>query len=208
MGSSRTGDSAISDAAVRAKTGRGWKDWFALLDRWGAVEKGHKATARHLAADHGVPRWWAQMVTVRYERERGLRDVGQRADRRYEVSVQRTVAAPRDRAFAALSRGRDLSRWFGAGSRIEAAEGGAFRTAGGEKGRLRAFDPPARLVLDWETPSHCPGSSVEFTLDGKGTGRTVVRVTHSRLGTKKDRERMKGYWGARMDALRSHLEGA
>ena len=37
MGVKKTGEAAIRDEAVRAKTGRSWKAWFAVLDRWGAA---------------------------------------------------------------------------------------------------------------------------------------------------------------------------
>ena len=46
------------------KTGHGLDHWFAVLDRFGAVEKGHTASARHLYEDHGVDGWYAQGITV------------------------------------------------------------------------------------------------------------------------------------------------
>ena len=64
----------ISDTAVRAKTGKGWEEWFAILDEWDAKEKGHTASAKHLRDELGVSPWWAQAVTVRYEYARGLRE--------------------------------------------------------------------------------------------------------------------------------------
>ncbi|HEX7779978.1 MAG TPA: hypothetical protein VF424_12085 [Vicinamibacterales bacterium] len=64
----------------RAKTGRGLDHWFEVLDRFGAVEKGHTAAARHLYDAHGVDGWYAQGITVAYERARGVRGVNQRRD--------------------------------------------------------------------------------------------------------------------------------
>ena len=63
----------MSDQAVRAKTGKGWKEWFKILDKWGMQEKGHTLTAKHLEQQYGLNSWWAQAVTIRYEWERGLR---------------------------------------------------------------------------------------------------------------------------------------
>ena len=82
-----------SDDAVKAKTGKTWAEWFALLDRWGAAAKGHQATATWLHDEQGVPDWWSQMVTVEYERARGLRAVGQRTTGDWEATLQRTVPA-------------------------------------------------------------------------------------------------------------------
>lgn len=63
----------ISEDSVRRRTGRGWADWLTILDDWGAADRGHMASARHLCDAYGISPWWAQAVTVRYEYERGLR---------------------------------------------------------------------------------------------------------------------------------------
>jgi hypothetical protein len=68
-----TGPRGFSDETVRAKTGKSSQDWYAILDEWGAKEKGHTATAKYLRDELGVSPWWAQSLTVRYEYERGLR---------------------------------------------------------------------------------------------------------------------------------------
>ena len=73
MAERQRGPRAIGDAAVREKTGKGWEEWFSILDAWGAKEHGHTITAKHLRDSHGLSPWWAQAVTVRHEWERGLR---------------------------------------------------------------------------------------------------------------------------------------
>jgi hypothetical protein len=45
---------SVSDVGVREKTGHGLDHWFEVLDRFGAVEKGHSAAARHLYDAHQV----------------------------------------------------------------------------------------------------------------------------------------------------------
>src|SRR5690625_2897788 len=53
----------VSDDAVREATGKGWNEWFALLDESGAESMSHKAIAAMLATpDYLGPdgRWWAQ----------------------------------------------------------------------------------------------------------------------------------------------------
>lgn len=82
---------AVSDDAVREATGRGRAEWFALLDRAGAVTWTHPAIASWLVGRHGVDGWWAQGITVGYEQARGIRQPGQRQDGTFEASVSRTV---------------------------------------------------------------------------------------------------------------------
>jgi len=104
--------SRISDEAVVGATGKSWKEWFNILDKAGARKMQHRDIARFLSENYfskphntnvatssGWPAsnalrsnagWWSQMVTVEYERERGLRKVNQQADG-FLVAVSKTV---------------------------------------------------------------------------------------------------------------------
>lgn len=73
MSTKPAGTRRIRDESVRAKTGKGWDEWFGILDDLGAGEIGHTQTAKHLREHCGISPWWAQAVTVRYEWERGLK---------------------------------------------------------------------------------------------------------------------------------------
>jgi len=63
----------MSDEAVKAKTGKDWKGWLAVLDKFDVKKKGHTLAAKYLREKHGLDEWWSQAVTIRYEWERGLR---------------------------------------------------------------------------------------------------------------------------------------
>ncbi len=71
----------VSDEVIRERTGRGWEEWFELLDDWGASERTHTETARWLREAQEVDGWSSQAVTVSYERARMGRAVGQRVGR-------------------------------------------------------------------------------------------------------------------------------
>ena len=86
---------SVSDAKSLEKTGHGLDHWFDVLDRFGAVEKGHTAAARHLDETHHVDGWYAQGITVVYERTRGVRALNQRCDGEDQVSVSKVVSAIR-----------------------------------------------------------------------------------------------------------------
>ena len=57
----------MSEEAIRRWTGRGWEEWFDLLDAWGAADRTHKEIARWVAKEHAIDGWDAQAVTVSYE---------------------------------------------------------------------------------------------------------------------------------------------
>lgn len=61
----------ISTEKVKMRTGKDWGEWFGILDQLGAKEKGHKATAKHLSEKYHLSGWWSQVVTIRYEKEKG-----------------------------------------------------------------------------------------------------------------------------------------
>jgi len=60
----------VSNEAVRAKTGKTWPDWFAILDKAGARKMDHKQIVAYLNEHHQVGPGWQQMVTVGYEQAR------------------------------------------------------------------------------------------------------------------------------------------
>src|SRR5690349_6826312 len=95
--------SRISDAAVQKATGKNWKQWFAILDKAGAKKMTHRDMAQFVY-DHHLGKkgkgttnvatsggWWSQMVTVEYERERGLRKVNEYAQG-FLVAIHKTMA--------------------------------------------------------------------------------------------------------------------
>ena len=64
----------LPDEMVREETGRMSEAWYILLDAWGAPEKGHVATVRHLQEIHGLSERWANTIAIRYEAARDLQE--------------------------------------------------------------------------------------------------------------------------------------
>jgi hypothetical protein len=174
-----------SDAVIRANTGRGWDEWFALLDRWGAAERPHPEIARWLGQEHEVSGWWAQGVTVAYEQARGLRAPGQRRGGLYEVNAAKTVAVPVDRLFEAFTDPALRERWL-PGARFE------IRTARpGRSIRANWDDGSTRLV-------------VGFT--ALGDAKSQVAVTHERVPDPATAATLKAFWRERVAVLKQVLE--
>lgn len=172
----------VSDAAVVKATGKPLAHWFTVLDRFAAGGFVHKDAAAHLHADHALPKWWCQMVTVQYELARGLRARHQRPDG-YSVSVSRTVGVPLPRLYAA---------WKGTAAKLP-AEPFTVRSAAKDK----------CIRLTW-----ADGTSVEVMFYPKGEAKSQVSVQHSKLKSAAAGEKMKRFWAAALDGLRGRLEGA
>jgi hypothetical protein len=101
-----------SEEAVRGATGRDYDEWFALLDAWEAVSRAHGEIAAWLIGEHRIDNWWAQTITVEYERARGLRPPGGGRDGLFTVGASKTVAVPVERLFEAFLNAELRERWL------------------------------------------------------------------------------------------------
>ena len=174
----------MSDEAIRRRTGRGWEEWFDLLDEWGAAERPHREIARWVSEEHGIEGWSAQAVTVIYERARGLRAVGQRPDG-FTVTASKTVAVPVDRLYEAFLDESLRERWL---------PGAALRE--------RTATRPKSARFDWGDGA--TRLSVAFL--AKGEDKSAAALAHERIADAREAERMKAFWRERVTALKEVLE--
>lgn len=120
-----------------------------------------------------------------------------RAPRGDQVRITIAVAVPQDVAFEIFTN--EIDRWWRKGPRfrqagmsagmirLEAGVGGrlfeSVESAGVERvfvvGRVRAWDPPSRLVFTWKNEVFAPNEDTEVEVTFAPTARgTLVTVTH------------------------------
>ncbi|MET7950921.1 DUF4287 domain-containing protein [Micromonospora sp. NPDC005324] len=175
----------IADELIRARTGRGWAEWFDLLDAASATEWTHTRIARHLATEHEVPGWWAQTITVGYEQARGLRAPGQRRGGGFEASASRTVAVPAPRLFEAFADETARARWL---PDVEV--------------RVRTATAPRSFRADWAGGP----TRIVVGIDAVGESKARVNVLHEKLTAAEQAAELKAYWRDRLAALKALLE--
>jgi hypothetical protein len=189
----------LSDAKSREKTGHGLDHWFALLDRFDGVAKGHTAAARHLHEAHGIDGWYAQGITVAYERARGVRAVNQRCDGEYEVSASKVVSAPTKDIVKAFADARERRSWTdGLESDLVSAMSAGFsaRTA---KGFTVKPNGQAYARFKWN------GTTVLVQLWPNRKGKISVTVTNGKLANAEMVEERRAKWRAALGALATFL---
>jgi hypothetical protein len=176
-----------SDEAIRERTGRGWEEWFDLLDEWGAAERPHREIARHVAAELGIDplAWNAQAIAVSYERARGLRAVGERGDG-FGITVSKTVAVAVERLFDAFADESLRASWLPDADL-----------------RTRTATKPKSARFDWGDGE----TRVNVTFVAKGEAKSTAALEHLRLADADEAERMKSFWRERLSTLKSRLEG-
>jgi hypothetical protein len=84
---------------VKKTTGKDWDEWFALLKNEEAENLSHIGIAELLTARHNVPGWWAQTITVEFERKIGRRKVGQTGDGTFQTKMTKTMKGDLDQVF-------------------------------------------------------------------------------------------------------------
>jgi hypothetical protein len=172
----------MSDDAIQQATGRDRAGWRALLDAEGAGRMDHKAIVR-LLGDHGLDRWWAQMVTVEYERMTGRRAVGQRCDGAFSASASRTLAGDMDAV---------LARW-------EAAMAGRAMFDG------TVADAPPRVTTTekwryWRVGLE-DGTQIVAMISAKGADKVILTINHDKLADAQAVTRWKAYWQGELGGL-------
>jgi hypothetical protein len=168
----------MSDASVLKQTGRGWAEWVRVLDAVQAAKKPHREIAEYVSS-LGTPDWWTQMVTVGYERIRGLRERGQRRGGLYEAGKSRTFGVPLEALFKAFADARMRRRWLPATIVV------------------RSSAPQKRMRVTW-----APDDTVaEFTFMSKGPAKSAVTVTHRKLRDRAAVDAAKQMWGEHLDRL-------
>ncbi len=178
----------ISDEAVRERTGRGWEAWFDLLDGWGAAEMAHRDIARRVAAELAIDNlgWYAQAITISYERARKGRQLGQRTDG-FSAGASKTVAADVDTVRRHFLDAGPRAAWLGEADL-----------------RPRPTRAATSMRFDWgDGPSR-----VHVTLSPKADGRTAVSVEHARLADAEDAAARTGFWRERLTALAARVAAA
>lgn len=196
----KTTKGAISDASALKKTGHDLAHWFTVLDKFGAVEKGHTAAARHLHEVHGVEGWYAQGITVSYERERGVRGVNQRCDGAWEVSVSKTVTAKTAELVKAFTDARKRSGWINeADARLVAAmaKGLADKKS---KGWVVRPDGLARFRYKWDD------TIVQLYAYPKPGGKMALTVQHTKLAHGDAVETYRGQWKTAFGLLADYFK--
>ncbi len=166
------------DDKTREATGKGWDDWCDIIEAWDGHREGHAAIARYIAANYDVTHWWAQGITIGYERITGLRVLHQMTDGTFAASKSKTLDIDVAELRAMLIDD-DIRK------ELIIGYDSVLRSKPTSKALRIAFDEGAAL----------------FSFDSAAKGRTRITVTHEKLASSEDADRWRFYWTEWLDAL-------
>lgn len=174
----------MSDAAVKAKTGKPWAEWFALLDKAGARKLGHQAIVALVHKQCGLRPWWEQMITVSCEQARGLREVHEKPAG-YEIAKTKTFAVPLAALYDAWNDQDKRRLWL--------------KDPGFE---IRKATPDKSLRFTWVDGR----TQVVADFYSQDKSKSRVAVQHSKLRSAKAAAGMKAYWAEQLVCLQAFLK--
>ena len=172
-----------ADATIKARTGCTWERWVKALDRVAAHTWPHGRIARYVHEKYKIPGWWAQTVTVGYERIKGLRAIGQRRDGAFEATKSKVFAVPLGRLYRAFSDTRTRTRWLP-----------------DVKLTVRTATRNKSMRITWPD-----NTSVQLGFTAKGAAKAQVQIQHGKLADQAAATRAKQYWAVRLAALGNML---
>mgnify|MGYP001045616588 CR=1 FL=1 len=181
----------ISEEAMIKATGYGKEHWYPILEELAknAAERKEitmglwKGYEKHLSA------WWAQMVTVTWERDTKRRVMNQSCYGDFQFSVSKTYPGDEHATWNALS----TTDWLDG---MVWEEGAEFTTDCGTA-TVRAVRPGKILRIWWLGHGEGPKSVLEVQLWPKGE-KCSLRFQHQKLPEDKYIEPLKARW---QDAL-------
>jgi uncharacterized protein YndB with AHSA1/START domain len=175
----------VSDAAVRKATGKGWGEWFDLLDAVGARAMCHQQIIAEVVR-HGPGDWWQQMISTAYEQARSLRERHQ-GEEGFAANASKVIKAGVTRVYEAWTQDDLRAGWLDCSG-----------------WHVRKATPCKSLRITWKDGR----THLEVALWPRGVGKTLIQVEHNRLPTLEEVHRSKAFWSLALERLRELLETA
>lgn len=173
----------MSNAAVSAKTGKNWSEWFAILDAVNAGAMLHQEIVKFIKANFKISTWWQQMIAVNYEEARGLREKYQK---RYGFEISRSKSIN-------VNIRRLFNVWIDEDRR---------KTWLRQQVQIQRFIPFNSLTATW-LENH---SKLDVKIYEKGYNKSLIIIQHNKLPDSLEAARMKEFWSEKLDYLKKILE--
>jgi hypothetical protein len=176
-----------SNDALRAATGKDWSEWLAMLDAAGAAKKGLDHQRVWDLAMQSLPDtagWWGQMVSVGYERARGLREKHESCNGEFQATLSKTFPVPLFAAFAAWADANLRGQW------LDAPELSFTKLNAGKNIRARWPD----------------GALLDIRFNATGPDKCQVVVDTMKLNDSEAVQSAKAFWQAQFERLQHYLK--
>jgi hypothetical protein len=196
----------MNSNAVRKGTGRDLAAWFGLIRRGGMDDAPHKEIAAYLHDEQNVPFWWAQEITVEYEKSIGRRIVGQTHDGSFQIGASKTVGVAADAAWEFIESPRGMGAILG-----EVPSGARWKSLDTDLGdrthvQTTTYVEGSHVRLRWQPQGDEAHSILQIRVTPKDDGRTTLSFHHEKLADIETREKLKQRWQGTLSAIAAVIE--
>ena len=164
---------------MREKTGKGWAEWYQIINDAGGLELNHKEIVAFLKSKYRLSLWWQQMVTVAYEQQVSKREKHQRNDS-YQISKSWTYDQPLPVLHETWMSPNLRQEWLAHASLI-----------------VGKLNKQKFLRLKWIDSK----TIVDVRFYAKGKKKTQLIIQHSKINDLKQTELLKNYWQKQLNNL-------
>lgn len=176
----------LSEDSVLKKTGKNYDHWCDLIEDWlklQTAEKKHKDIAAFLQKEHNVDAWWAQGITVGFERITGRRLPYQRQDGSFTASKSKVLPVIAEQLRELLINDEDREDLF-------------------PNKNTKLLSKPNVKALRIEMPT----GIATIRIDQQKDESSKVAIEHNKLETYDSVKEWKFYWDEWFDAIDSHAQ--
>jgi uncharacterized protein YndB with AHSA1/START domain len=196
----------MTNSAVSKGTGRTLDEWFVVIERAGKTSAPHKEIADFLHEEHGVGYWWAQELTVEYEKHVGRRVLGQTQDGLFQVGVSKTLRAPAAAVWRLLDSPEGVALLTAEtpdapeSQPSPEADGplAALDASGGNGIHAKAttYRAGSHVRMQWQHPEWPSYSILQVRVTPKSKDSCVLAFHQEKLPSEKARQAMRERWRA------------
>lgn len=210
----------MNEQTLEKATGCSKSEWYGIIRGAGKAEASHKEIADFLHEAHGVSRWWAQEITVEYEKHIGRRVLGQTQDGSFQIGVSKTISAPTGRVWNLLQSAEGIGlitsdpavdqRSLPAEPRPESSNALASlqgQSADGIRVETTTFEPGSHVRMRWQRPGWQAHSILQIRVIPKSETKTTLSFHHEKLPSRSDREELQLHWRRIAEQMAELLAG-
>ena len=123
-----------------------------------------------------------------------------------ELIVEKEINSTPANIYNSLTDPLILIKWYTTNAKGDLSIGGRYSNDDGDEGEYLELKPFEKIRMTWENPDNCPATEASIEIISLTYDVTKVRVTHTKLESDEDIEKMKERWSWMLDNLKQFLE--
>lgn len=192
----------IKDTSVMKATGKPLAHWFNTIENSKRGNLSHKEIANFLHKECGLTPWWAQEVTVLYEKSIGRRVTGQTQDSGFQVGISKTLPIRKEALWDIITSPKGFALIVGDETDAKNAINQNQTSKTGIEYRITTYEAYSHMRMQWRLPEWMDYSILQVRVIEQRSGNAALTFHQEKMASKKIREEMRQYWKDRFDRLK------